>query len=74
MNKNPPVHTIPHGDKWANQRKGSVRISKIHHTKKEAQPAERASVRREGTEYVIHSRKSEPPPREANLLPFLQHW
>lgn len=56
MSRKPPVHTVPHGDEWANRREGSNRVSKIHRTKKEAAQAGRATAKREGTEHLIHNR------------------
>jgi uncharacterized protein YdaT len=54
--KNPPVHTVPHDDGWANRREGSSRVSKNFDTKKEAQQAGRETARREHTEHVIHKK------------------
>ena len=56
MSKKPPVHTVPHGDGWANEREGSDRVSKTFDTKQEAQKAGRETARRENTEHVIHNR------------------
>ena len=56
MSKKPPVHTVPHGDGWANRREGSDRVSRKFATKKEAQQAGRATARRESTEHLIHKR------------------
>ena len=56
MSKKPPVHTVPHGDAWANEREGSDRVSKTFDTKQEAQKAGRETARREKTEHVIHNR------------------
>lgn len=50
----PPVHTVPHGDGWANRRAGSERVSKLFDTKREAQQAGREIAKREATEHVIH--------------------
>lgn len=49
-----PVHTVPHGDGWANRRSASPRVSKTFRTKAEAQAAGRDTARREQTEHVIH--------------------
>jgi hypothetical protein len=51
-----PVHTVPHGDGWANRRAGSSRISRTYPTKREAQEAGRDTARRSGTEHLIHKR------------------
>jgi hypothetical protein len=52
----PPVHTIPHGDGWANRREGSTRVAKKFPTKAEAEAAGRDTARREKTEHLIHKR------------------
>jgi hypothetical protein len=52
----PPVHTIPYGDGWANQREGSTHVAKKFPTKSEAQAAGRETARREKTEHLIHNR------------------
>lgn len=56
MSKKPEVHTVKHGDGWANRRAGSDRVSKVYPTKKEAQQAGRATARRDNTEHIIHNR------------------
>ena len=52
--KKPPVHTVPHGDGWANKREGADRVSKTFPTKRAAQQAGRETARGEKTEHVIH--------------------
>lgn len=52
----PPVHTVPHGDGWANRRQGSTRVSKTFETKAEAQAAGRKTAMLENTEHIIHNR------------------
>ena len=54
MAKKPPVHTVPHGDGWANRREGSDRVSKTFPTKSEAQQSGRDTARREQTEHIVH--------------------
>ncbi len=54
MAKKPPVHTVPHGDGWANRREGSDRVSRAFDTKAQAQQAGRDTARREHTEHVVH--------------------
>lgn len=49
-----PVHTVPHGDEWANERENADRASKVFDTKAEAQDAGRETARREETEHLIH--------------------
>ena len=48
------VHTVPHGDGWANRREGSDRVATVFPTKQQAQEAGRDTARREQTEHVIH--------------------
>lgn len=59
MAKKPPVHTVPHGDGWANRREGAKRVSKTYGTKAEAQAAGRDTARRERTEHIIHNMNGE---------------
>ncbi len=54
MAKKPPVHTVPHGEGWANRREGSDRVSKNFDTKAEAQAAGRVTACNENTEHLIH--------------------
>ena len=56
MSKKPEVFTVRHGDKWANRRAGSNRVSRTYRTKKEAQEAGRKTAQRERTDHVIQSR------------------
>jgi hypothetical protein len=49
-----PVHTVPHGDGWANMREGGKRIFKVFATKAEAQAAGRKTAMREKVEHLIH--------------------
>ncbi len=56
MASKPPVHTVPHGDGWANRRAGADRVSKTFDTKAQAQAAGRATAQREGTEHLIHKK------------------
>lgn len=44
MSKKPSVHTVRHGDGWANSRAGSDRVREIYPTKKEALLAGRACL------------------------------
>lgn len=54
MAKKQPVHTVPHGDGWANRRAGSSRVSKTFDTKKAAQSAGKQTARNEKVEHLIH--------------------
>lgn len=56
MAKKPEVHTLPHGDGWANKRSGSKRVSKTFDTKAAAEAAGRETARRENTEHLIHKK------------------
>lgn len=56
MASKPPVHTVPHGDGWANRREGATRVSKTFDTKSEAVKAGRDTAARESTEHLIHNR------------------
>ncbi len=51
-----PVHTVPHGDGWANRREGSKRVSKTFDRKAEAQGAGRLTAKRDKTEHIIHKK------------------
>lgn len=50
------VHTVPHGDGWANRRESSKRVSKTFARKSDAQAAGRKTAKREGTEHLVHKR------------------
>jgi Uncharacterized protein conserved in bacteria (DUF2188) len=56
MARKPPVHTVPHGDGWANRREGSSRVAKTFARKVDAQAAGRRTARRDKTEHLIHNR------------------
>jgi hypothetical protein len=49
-----PVHTVPSGDEWANEREDASRLSKKFDTKAEAEQAGRKTAKREETEHLIH--------------------
>jgi hypothetical protein len=49
-----PIHTVPHGDGWANRREGSQRVTETFDTQAEAAAAAREAALREGTEHFIH--------------------
>lgn len=53
-NRKAPIHTVPHGDGWANRREGAGRVSQTFDTKAEARSAGRETARRDGTEHLIH--------------------
>lgn len=50
------VHTVRHGDGWANRRAGSARVSKVFGTKDAARAAGRKTAMRERTEHFIHNK------------------
>lgn len=56
MPKKPPVHTVPHGDGWANRREGSSRVAKVFARKSDAQAAGRVTAMRDHTEHHIHKK------------------
>jgi hypothetical protein len=49
-----PVHTVKHGDAWANRRAGSPRVSSTHRTQAKAITTGRGIAKRENTEHYIH--------------------
>jgi hypothetical protein len=53
------VHTVPHGDRWANRRDGAKRVSRVFQTKAEAQQAGRRTALREQVEHLVHTRSGE---------------
>ena len=50
------IHTVPHGDDWANRVEGGERVSNTAPTKKEAQAIGRDMARERGVEQLIHNR------------------
>ena len=54
--KKPQVHTVPHGEGWANRREGSARVAKVFARKADAQAAGRQTAARERTEHLIHNK------------------
>lgn len=48
------IHTVKHGDGWANRREGSERVSSTHRTQAAAVKAGRTVAKREATEHLIH--------------------
>lgn len=56
MTKKPPVHTVSHGDGWANRREGASRVSKTFNTKAEAVQQGRNTAKTEKTEHFIHKK------------------
>jgi len=59
MATKPPVHTVPHGDGWANRREGASKVAKVFGRKEEAQAAGRRTAQREKTEHIIHKKDGE---------------
>ena len=56
MSSKPPVHTVPMGNEWTNQRAGSTRAGKKYDTKAEAQAAGRKTAMRDKVEHLIHKK------------------
>jgi len=52
----PEVHTVPHGDGWANKVEGNSRVSNTADTKAEAQAKGRDMAIDRKTEHVIHKK------------------
>lgn len=50
------IHTVPHGDGWANRVEGGERVSNTAPTKSEAQSSGRDMARERGVEHLIHNR------------------
>jgi hypothetical protein len=48
------VHTVKHGDGWANKVEGTSRVSNSATTKAEAQAAGRQMAVERGVEHVVH--------------------
>jgi Uncharacterized protein conserved in bacteria (DUF2188) len=48
------VHTVKHGDGWANRAEGNDRVSNIAPTKVEAQAKGREMAIERGVEHVVH--------------------
>ncbi len=50
------VHTVPHGDGWANRTEGNQRVTNTADTKTEAQAKGRDMAQKRGVEHLIHNR------------------
>lgn len=50
------IHTVKHGDGWANRREGSQRVFSEHRTQERAIEQGRAAARRDHVEHLIHGR------------------
>jgi hypothetical protein len=50
------VHTVPHGDGWANKVEGNTRASNTASTKAEAQAKGRQMSMKAGVEHHIHKK------------------
>lgn len=53
------VHTVPHGDGWANRREGNSRVSATYDTQAQAQAAGRETSIRDGVEHLIHGQNGQ---------------
>lgn len=49
------IHTVPHGDGWANRVEGRDRVSNTAPRKSEAQSTGRDMARDRGVEHLIHN-------------------
>lgn len=49
------IHTVPHGDGWANRVAGNARVSNTAPTKAEAQARGREMAIDRGVEHLIHN-------------------
>ncbi|WP_346030767.1 DUF2188 domain-containing protein [Dermacoccus barathri] len=63
----PDIHTVPHGDGWANRREGASRVSATYNTQAEANAAGRQTAIRDGVEHFTHGRDGQI--RERNTYP-----
>jgi hypothetical protein len=54
MARKPAIHTVPHGDGWANRTEGASRVFGVAPTKAEAEGIGRATARARGTEQLSH--------------------
>jgi hypothetical protein len=53
------IHTVPHGDGWANRVEGNERVSNTASTKAEAQAEGRDMAIRRGVEHLVHNSDGE---------------
>lgn len=54
MSGKKPVHTVKHGDGWANRKEGASRVSNTAPTKAESQAKGRDMAKADKVEHVIH--------------------
>lgn len=59
------LHVVPRGEKWAVEREGAQRASKIFPTKKEAEAYAREVAKREGGEVITHNEEGKIRERES---------
>jgi uncharacterized protein DUF2188 len=55
----PSIHSVPHEDRWANEREGASRASAVFDTQEEAIEDAKRTAQRENLEHVIHGRDGE---------------
>lgn len=55
-NKNAPIHTVPHGEGWANKQEGSKSYTGVSSTKAAAQEKGREKAIDLHAEHVIHNK------------------
>jgi uncharacterized protein DUF2188 len=56
VTKKPGVHTIPHGDGWANRTEGSDRVFGVASTQAQANQIGQDSARKRKVEWIGHRR------------------
>jgi hypothetical protein len=54
MSRKPAVHTVPHGDGWANRTEGASRVFGVAPTQAEAARLGQESARGRGVEWMGH--------------------
>lgn len=54
MTRKPAIHTVPHGDGWANRTEGASRVFGTASTKADAEAIARDSARGRGVEQMSH--------------------
>lgn len=54
--RKPAIHTVPHGDGWANRTEGATRVFGVAPTKDAAEQIGRDSARGRHAEHISHRR------------------
>lgn len=50
------IHTVPHGDGWANRAEGNKKVTNTSDTKSETQSTGKDMAKERGVEHVIHKK------------------